>query len=90
MSRKSTLFIVSAPYSRQTLLGDKVTEGDALLLRGDACYNAQQFCQYGVPVFALHLDVTARGATEKAQGVTLIDDKQWVELTLEYARLISE
>ncbi|WP_105189848.1 DsrH/TusB family sulfur relay protein [Pseudoalteromonas sp. T1lg48] len=86
----NNLFILHRPFAPQSLLASKLSKNDALLLRGDACYNPAAFSSFEVPVYALKTDVDARGAQAYCTGVHLIDDLEWVTLTLQYQRCISE
>ncbi|MFY8273381.1 DsrH/TusB family sulfur relay protein [Pseudoalteromonas sp. SSDWG2] len=86
----NTLFIISRPVTHSTDLHNKLGNDDALLLRADACYNADAFCKFNVPIYALEEDVIGRGAQPRASKVQLISDEKWVELTLTYTRCVSE
>ena len=86
----NNLFILSRPIASLPLLASKLCKNDALLLRGDACYNPAAFSPFEVPVYALKTDVEARGALARCASVNLIDDLEWVTLTLQYQRCISE
>ncbi|WP_105198869.1 DsrH/TusB family sulfur relay protein [Pseudoalteromonas sp. T1lg10] len=86
----NNLFILSRPLASLPLLASKLSKNDALLLRGDACYNPAAFSMFEVPVYALKTDVDARGTQSRCSKVQLIDDLEWVALTLQFQRCISE
>ncbi|RZF84385.1 hypothetical protein EXT46_03465 [Pseudoalteromonas sp. CO325X] len=87
---KGTLFIVRSALSEHPALSSIISKEDGVLLRAEACYNASAFVGLGVATYALEQDVNACGGHHRTTGVTVINDAQWVELTLQYQRTISE
>lgn len=60
-------------------------EGVALLADESALAVLQAFT---VPLYVLQADLTARGIADYPDWVTLIDDAEWVKLTVQYQRNI--
>ena len=73
------------------------SEGDAILFIEDGVYAAQpQTKAYRtieqhphVNFFALKPDIEARGITQSSLTITYIDDKSFVELTVQYQKVQS-
>ncbi|MEO2279273.1 DsrH/TusB family sulfur relay protein [Pseudoalteromonas pernae] len=86
----SILFTLSQAATSASQIQDKLANEDAILLRGDACYSWQSIKQLPVTVYALQQDMAARGCDGPIDGVNLIDDNQWVELTLQFSTCVSE
>ena len=86
----SSLYILSQATHSPSRFADKLSASDAILLRGDACYSWAMFNQLPVTVYALQHDMTARGCNSVNGKVILIDDNQWVELTLQFSKTVSE
>ncbi|WP_462158479.1 DsrH/TusB family sulfur relay protein [Pseudoalteromonas sp. GB56] len=86
----STLFIVSTANASTSALLSRLNDADAVLLRGDGCFSWAAFAQLQHPLYALERDMQARGLSEHSSKAMLISDSQWVELTLQFSKCVSE
>lgn len=76
----------AAHYSH-SLLAQRVTKDDIILLMSDACYDIAQFLKLQCTVKVLKTDAMARNVT--VDESMHISDGDWVSLTLNSQNIIS-
>lgn len=88
-----TLHILSsANPSKLLLANDTLQPKDALLLLGDGVYQLPSLTSCVVTEVLYYVresDLLQRGLNLSFKNVTLIDDAQWVALTLEHSPIIT-
>ncbi|MFL0808756.1 MAG: sulfurtransferase complex subunit TusB [Oceanobacter sp.] len=90
----STLYQVSSP-SRDLQAIEFCTDGDAVLLLGDACYQLPQWQQaiqesaVILRLYARQKDLEQRAFANTEAAFHPISDTAWVNLTLKHTRTLS-
>jgi|TARA_R110001583_G_scaffold48026_1_gene150218 tRNA 2-thiouridine synthesizing protein B len=85
--------ILSNKPQTLTDLASIIGAEDAVLLAGDGCYQIgnQELTAITLNIFARTQDVECRGLTNLAQriGLGLINDAEWLNLTLQFKKVVS-